>query len=54
MLAAVTLSMLVVTLSDPGSLPLLELVDAVVIAVALLCGFVDLYRFAQGTGARSR
>ena len=46
-LITITLSMLLATLLEPGTRPLMEIVDAAVVALALAAGGIDLYRFAR-------
>ena len=46
-LATITLSMVVATLLEPGTRPLMQLVDAAVVVSGVLAGALDFYLFAK-------
>ncbi len=53
-LATVTLSMIWATLLRPGVSPVMEQVDAAVVALLLLAGGYDLYAFSRSSTSRPR
>ena len=46
-LATLTLALVLATLLQPGLHPLMELVDAAVVVLGVVCGATDLYLFAR-------
>ncbi len=46
-LAIITLSVLVESLARPHPLPVMELVNALVVALAIIVGWCDLYRYSK-------